>query len=107
MTAAISELVTKALLARNASRELRRLSSLQKNDALYAIANALELRQESILESNAKDMDQGRSTGLSAALLDRLLLTEDRLFAMASDVRTNASLDAPVGEEIDQRVMDI
>lgn len=106
MTAAISELVTKALLARNASRELRRLSSLQKNDALYAIANALELRQESILESNAKDMDQGRSAGLSAALLDRLLLTEDRLFAMASDVRTIASLDDPVGEEFDQRVME-
>lgn len=106
MSATVSELVTKAQLARDASRELRKMSSLQKNDALYAIANALELQQDSILEFNARDMNQGRSTGLSEALLDRLLLTEDRLLAMASDVRTIASLDDPVGEEFDQRVMD-
>ena len=87
--------------ARNASRVLAVLDSALRNAALEEIAVALEARSEDILEANARDMEQGETDGLSAALLDRLRLDEGRLASIADDVRTIASLPDPVGEVID------
>lgn len=106
MTTVASELLTKAQAAREASRELRRLSSSVKNGALLAIADALERDQQAILDANAQDMAAGQAAGLSDAMLDRLLLNPERLNGMAADVRTIASLPDPVGEEFDERTMD-
>jgi glutamate-5-semialdehyde dehydrogenase len=89
------------LAARDASRILARLDSATKNAALLAIADALEARTPEILEANARDMDAGRESGLSAALLDRLELDEARVAAIAAGVRSIAALPDPVGEVID------
>jgi glutamate-5-semialdehyde dehydrogenase len=89
------------LAAQRASRELAGLGSGVKDAALRAIADALEARADEILEANARDLEAGRASGLSAALMDRLALTEDRIAAMADGVRTIAALPDPVGEVID------
>jgi glutamate-5-semialdehyde dehydrogenase len=89
------------LAAKRASRTLATLSSAVKDAALEAIAVALTDHAAEILEANARDLDAGRESGLSAALLDRLTLTEDRIADMAAGVRKIASLPDPVGEVID------
>jgi glutamate-5-semialdehyde dehydrogenase len=87
--------------ARDASRVLATLDSDTKNAALHAIADALEARTPEILEANARDMEAGRESGLSAALLDRLALDEARVAGIAAGVRSIAALPDPVGEVID------
>src|ERR671925_1347275 len=89
------------LAARDASRMLARLDSDTKNAALRAIADALEARTPEILEANARDMEAGRESGLSAALLDRLALDDARVAGIAAGVRSIAALPDPVGEIID------
>ncbi|MCW3066258.1 MAG: gamma-glutamyl phosphate reductase [Solirubrobacterales bacterium] len=89
------------LAAQRASRELAALGSGVKDAALRAIADALVERTPEILEANARDLEAGRESGLSAALMDRLALDEDRVAAMADGVRTIAALPDPVGEVID------
>lgn len=91
--------------ARAASRVLAPLSSESKNRALLAIAEELERQRAHVLEENAEDVEEGRRNGLSEALLDRLLLNEDRLAALASDTRRVADLPDPVGREMDGRVL--
>jgi glutamate-5-semialdehyde dehydrogenase len=97
-TQSVSDL---CLAARDASRTLARLDSATKNGALHAIADALEARTPEILEANARDMEAGRETGLSTALLDRLALDEARVAGIAAGVRSIAALPDPAGEVID------
>src|ERR687888_1633300 len=87
--------------ARDAARVLAVLDSDTKNAALLAIAGALEERTPEILEANERDMEAGRESGLSGALLDRLSLDAGRIRAIADGVRTIAALPDPVGEVID------
>lgn len=68
-----------------------------KAKALTAAADALEARAEEIKAANAKDMEFGREKGLSAAMLDRLLLDDGRIRAMAEGLRAIAAQDDPVG----------
>ena len=89
--------------ARAAARRLAALDSAAKDAALHAIADALEARAGEIVEANARDMEAGREAGLSAALLDRLMLDERRVGAIAAQVRDIAALPDPVGEVIDGR----
>jgi glutamate-5-semialdehyde dehydrogenase len=65
------------------------------------MADGLEARAEEILEANGRDMDAGAEAGLSAALLDRLKLTPERIAGIAGDVRNIAALPDPVGETIE------
>lgn len=75
----IKEIITnQAMMAKKASQKLATLSSLEKNKALLTMAHALEVKTPIILEENNIDMENGRKKGLSASLLDRLLLTTDR-----------------------------
>jgi glutamate-5-semialdehyde dehydrogenase len=106
MATTTSELITKAKAARTATRDLRNLTTDKKNAALEAIAVALETQQAAILEANALDMEAGASAGLTDALLDRLMLNEERLAGMASDVRTIVRLPDPIGETFDGRTLD-
>lgn len=92
--------LAKAKDAKKAAAPLAFLSTEQKNQALLEMASALEKRQEMILEENAKDLAEGRAKGLSRALLDRLMLNENRIQAMAEGLRQTASLPDPVGEGI-------
>ena len=84
--------------ARRAARALALTPADRKNTALQAIARALREQADAVLEANALDMEHGRASGLSAALLDRLLLTRQRLEGIAADVEHVASLPDPVGE---------
>lgn len=105
MATTTTELMTKAKAAREATRDLRNLSTDKKNAALEAIAQALESQQAPILEANALDMEAGRKAGLTDALLDRLMLDQGRLTGMASDVRTIVGLPDPIGETFDGRTL--
>lgn len=81
-----------------AARKLGSVSTEVKNKALMAMAEALESGQERILAANSRDMEQARQKGIKQSMLDRLLLTEDRLSGMAEGLRQVAGLKDPVGE---------
>lgn len=83
--------------ARSAARILAVTSSEKKNAALLTMAESLLDKKDSILAANALDLDAGEKNGLSEAMLDRLRLDHKRLEAMASGIRTAASLPDPVG----------
>jgi glutamate-5-semialdehyde dehydrogenase len=87
--------------AKRASRAMATLGSGVKDEALYAMAAALERSTDQILDANARDLEAGEENGLSAALLDRLALSPSRIAAMAAGVRKIAALPDPVGEVID------
>src|SRR5215218_6458618 len=89
------------LAARDASRRLAVMSSAVKDAALLRVADALEERAPEILEANARDLEAGRESRLSAALMDRLALDEGRIAGIAAAVRAIAALPDPVGEVID------
>ncbi|MDZ4816624.1 MAG: glutamate-5-semialdehyde dehydrogenase [Verrucomicrobiota bacterium] len=83
--------------ARKASRALARFSTKQKNSFLLGMADGLEKAIPVVLEANAKDMDGGKNTGLSNALLDRLMLDTKRLTGVVKAIRTVAAFRDPVG----------
>ena len=89
------------LAAKAAARRLASTGSAVKDAALLAIADALVARTPEILEANARDLEAGRESRLSAALMDRLALDEARVAAMAGGVRAIVALPDPVGEVID------
>ncbi|MEJ5249648.1 MAG: glutamate-5-semialdehyde dehydrogenase [Caldilinea sp.] len=91
--------------ARAASRRLAAYTTNAKNQALLAIADRLEARLEHILAANARDMEEARAKGHTPALLDRLLLNEGRVRALAADTRKVAALPDPVGAEIESRLL--
>ena len=83
-----------------ASRALARLSARRKNSILEAMANELDARREQIKAANGRDMEAGRAAGLSAALLDRLQLTDARIESMIKGLRSIVGLKDPVGSKI-------
>src|SRR3984885_9220494 len=89
------------LAARRASRELALVGSAVKNAALERIAEALIEHTPEILEANQRDLRDGRESGLSPALLDRLALDELRGAAIAGGARSIVALPDPVGEVIE------
>jgi glutamate-5-semialdehyde dehydrogenase len=84
--------------ARQASLSMARLSSGAKNDLLRNMAAALDANADRLIEENRKDLTAGEAKGLSAAMLDRLMLNESRIGAMAEGLREVAALPDPVGE---------
>jgi glutamate-5-semialdehyde dehydrogenase len=83
--------------ARAASRVIGRAETHQKNDALLAIAAAIEAASEHLVSENARDLTAGRRQGLDDALLDRLELNAVRIAAMAQGLREIAALPDPIG----------
>jgi glutamate-5-semialdehyde dehydrogenase len=94
-------LLSQARAARAAARKMTGLPTPIKNRALEAIAEALIARQDEILAANTQDVERARDSGLAEAPLNRLRLSPEKLQAIASDVRTVARLEDPVGEVID------
>lgn len=92
--------------AKQAAFQLATVSTTQKNNALAIIADELEVQSAAILKANAQDIELAREAGLNDAMLDRLLLNESRLQAIANDVRNVINLNDPVGSEIDSRVLE-
>jgi glutamate-5-semialdehyde dehydrogenase len=83
---------------RSASRVLARLPGHHRDAALAEMADALERRAGEILRENAQDVDAAKRAHAAPALIDRLLLDEDRVRDMATGIRAVAALPDPVGE---------
>lgn len=94
------EMVAMADNAVKASRALAKLTSRKKNTILEAMADELDQRRDAIKAANQLDMEAGRTAGLSAAMLDRLLLNDARIDGMIKGVRDVMVLKDPVGEKI-------
>lgn len=84
--------------ARKASRTLGILNSPDKNKGLEAVAAALLKGEEEILLSNQKDVDHASAAGMAPGMVDRLLLTSERLHAMVEGLEQITALEDPVGE---------
>ncbi|WP_372573962.1 glutamate-5-semialdehyde dehydrogenase [Ruegeria jejuensis] len=84
--------------AKAASAELAFASAERKHAALIGAADAVWARRAEIIAANAKDLDYGRDKGLSPAMMDRLMLDEDRIRGMVDGLRTVAEQPDPVGE---------
>ena len=87
--------------AQKTSRHLATLSTGAKNAALLCIADELRQQRHMILEANQVDMESGRAQGTSASLLDRMLLTPERLDSLEADMRSVVRLPDPVGATLD------
>jgi glutamate-5-semialdehyde dehydrogenase len=92
--------------AKIASYALATLTTAEKNNALECIACELEHSQADILDANKQDIATGKQNGLTEALLDRLLLTEERLAGIIADVRSVIALPDPVGAESEGKVLE-
>ena len=99
----MSEVLEKATAAKAASRKLASVSGDVRNGALLAMADALEADAAAILSANEKDMAAARENGTKESLLDRLLLTEERICDIAEALRKLAKLDDPLGEVVEGR----
>ena len=86
-----------------AARSMVNLSTKKKNAVLLAMADALDAQRALIKEANAKDIAQAQANGLSAAMIDRLTLTDARIDGMIKGVREVAALPDPVGKKIWKR----
>jgi glutamate-5-semialdehyde dehydrogenase len=103
MKSAVNELEEKGKAAKTASRKLAFLPTEVKNKALLGIADALIASQDEILAANKLDYKESEASGMSTAMLDRLMLNPGRLENIANDVKTVAALPDPVGEVIEER----
>ena len=89
--------------AKAASHRLATLTENDKNKYLLAMADAIDANADVIMAENSKDIATGNEMGLSKALLDRLLLNNDRITAMAAGLREVADLPDPVGRILEER----
>ncbi len=91
---------TLADAARLAGRTLSTATAAQRREALHVIAQAIEARSAEILIANEKDMQAGRASGLNSSLLDRLLLTPERIKGIAGGARQVSELEDPLGRTL-------
>ena len=91
--------------AKSAKESAWKLTSEQKNKALYAIADALTSGADKILSANAEDVNAARGV-ISDVMLDRLSLSASRIEGMAKGVRDVAALDDPCGRILDEHIRD-
>lgn len=96
----MSEVIELAQKAKQASHALSTVSSKAKDEALLRMAEALVRNTDKILAENEKDMASARERKISSAMMDRLLLTDSRIAAMAEGLRDVVALPDPVGQVI-------
>ena len=84
--------------AKEAENTLRTISTNQKNRVLAAVADHLVESSEKLLEANAVDVSNGKKNNMPEGLIDRLLLTSDRIEGMAEGLRQLVALEDPIGE---------
>ena len=105
MTSPLAELEVKGKAVKAASRRMAYISTEVKNKALCNIAADLLAKKDEILEANRIDYQAGEASGMGTAMLDRLMLSTERLEAIAQDVLTVAALPDPVGDVFDMRTL--
>ncbi|MBE5969565.1 MAG: glutamate-5-semialdehyde dehydrogenase [Lachnospiraceae bacterium] len=86
-----------------AERELAILNVTVKNDALKVTADALVNRADEIIKANEEDVENAKKNGMSSALIDRLLLTKERIEGMAEGLMQLISLPDPIGEVLSMK----
>lgn len=84
--------------ARAAEPFVRNLTAGKKNEVLLAAADKLTENTDRIIKENAKDVERGRQNHMPEGLVDRLMLTPDRIKGMAGGLRQVAALEDPIGE---------
>jgi len=94
----MNEVLAKGQKAKQIAGELVTKSTDEKNKALAAVAEQLIVETSYILEENKRDIEQGKAKGMSASLLDRLMLNEQRIIDMTEGIRQLIDLCDPVGE---------
>lgn len=97
----MNEVQVKGQAAKAASYVLAGITTEEKNAALLLIADQLLTDQAIILEGNKKDIQFGKENGLSEAVLDRIMLNEDRIKDMADAIRLLVELQDPIGEVLE------
>ena len=100
-TKTVQDVTALGLAARKASRKLARLSTEDKNRVLLNLAGLLRSDQADVLSANLSDYQEAKSDGMDESLLDRLLLTSERLNGTADEVQRVAELTDPIGEVIE------
>ena len=105
MKSGIEELEEKGSAAKAASRRMAYLSTDVKNKTLHNISSDLLIRKNEILTANRIDYKAAEASGMSTAMLDRLMLDSSRLESIAQDVLTVAALPDPVGEIFEMRTL--
>ncbi len=105
MESAIKELEERGKAAKAASKKLAFLPTETKNRALLDVAEALIDKQDEILAANKIDYEEAKASGMSEAMLDRLMLSPGRLKGIAQDTKTVAALPDPVGEIFEMRTL--
>lgn len=96
----MNELLEKCTLAKDASYKLISTSTVTKDNALEAMANALVERADEIIAANKIDIENAKLGGTREAMLDRLTLTKERIEGIAEGVRQVKALADPIGEVI-------
>ena len=91
--------------ARTAARTLLAASADERSSAVRAIADALEAHSERILLANSEDMKRGESSGMQSSMLDRLLLTSERIHGMSEGARAVAALPDPLNRTLNERTL--
>ena len=91
--------------AKRASEVLGVASEEVRNEALFAMAAALRAERAFILEANERDMNAAREAGTKEGLLDRLMLDDARVEAMAASLESLAALPDPPGAELEERTL--
>ena len=90
--------------AREVSCKVQHLGQTEKNEGLYSVARDLRMQTAYILEENTKDVERAKDAGMKKSLIDRLLLTGQRIQAMAEGLEQIAKLEDPIGEMISMKV---
>ncbi|AZJ21082.1 glutamate-5-semialdehyde dehydrogenase [Bacillus pretiosus] len=98
----MNEVLAKGKKAKEIARELVLKSTSQKNEALAAIAERLIVETAYILKENKRDIEEGKAKGFSDSLIDRLMLTEQRIVDMAEGIKQLIELRDPVGERVSE-----
>src|SRR5690606_23078601 len=98
----VSEVITKAKLAKAAAAIMNNVTTAEKNNALLAIAQLLIQSTEKIIAANKLDLERGKANGTTDSMLDRLALDEQRIKGIAEGVKQIVELEDPVGEQLAQ-----
>ncbi|MFT8320458.1 MAG: glutamate-5-semialdehyde dehydrogenase [Bacillus sp. (in: firmicutes)] len=98
----MSEIKQKGKAAKLASLQMTRFSTEEKNEALQFISEQLVTDQEYIIRENKRDLENGQKIGLSASVLDRIMLNKKRIEDMAQAILQLMTLEDPVGNILEE-----
>ena len=96
-----NEVIDKGKKAKASSLLIQRKTTDQKNKALLAIADQLNKDRHAIFEANKMDMENGQANGLEKSVLDRILLTDERIDAIIHAIEQCIELYDPIGDELE------